>query len=99
MPGLERACNAQGVVLYTVVQVHGDSARFAAPATALGADTSIVHPWVFGILKDYAMTGTEAQQVVNALVDANAQVVMSAWHGANVLGDWGPTPRPSLADQ
>ena len=41
----------------------------------------------------------EAQWVVNALVDANGEVVMSAWHGANVLGDSGPTPRLSFEDQ
>jgi hypothetical protein len=99
MSGLGRARNALGVVLYTVVQVHGDSACFAAPATALGADSSIMRPWVFGVLENYAMTWTEAQQVVNALVDANGEVVMSAWHGANVLGDSGPTPRLSFEDQ
>jgi hypothetical protein len=64
---LERAWSALGIVLYTVVQRHGDSACFATPATALGADTSVVRPWVFDILEDYAITWTEAQQVVNAV--------------------------------
>lgn len=45
------------------------------------------------------MTWMEAQQVVDALADANGEDVMSAWHTANVLGDSGPTPRLSFEDQ
>lgn len=63
-----------------------------------GRSRFIMYHWVFGILKDYVMAWMEPQQVVDALMDANGEVML-VWHTANVLGDSGPTPRLSFKDQ
>lgn len=93
-----RAWNALGAVLYAAVQVHGDSACFAASAKGLCAAASIKSPKTFRDLKDYVMAWMELQRVVDALMDANGEVML-VWHTANALGDSGPTPRVSFEDQ
>jgi len=94
MSWLGRAWDALGVVLYTTtMQVHGDNACFTASAKGLGADTSLIRLCAFDILGTYVRTWMEPQQDVNALMDANGEVVISVWDTANVLGDSGPTLR------
>lgn len=76
---------------------HKTTVLVGRPQPKAGAQkSSSKHLSIFGVLEYYVMASMEVQQVVNALVDANREDVMLAWHSANVLGDSGPTPRLSL---